>query len=99
MMYIKIHTSYRNVVAICDADLIGKKFEEGKRQLDCRENFYKDIKVTSEEAIKIIKKQAQEDATFNIVGKKSVQAAVEAGLIDIDSYDTIKNIPFALVLI
>ena len=29
-MFIKIHNSYRNVVALADADLIGKKFEEGK---------------------------------------------------------------------
>ncbi len=44
-MYLKIHKSYRNVVALCDAELIGKKFEEGNMQLYLRENFYKDKKV------------------------------------------------------
>ena len=98
-MYIKIHKSYRNVVAICDADLVGKKFEEGKRQLDVRENFYKDVKVTKEEAIKIMQKHSNEDSTFNIVGEKSIQAAIEAGLITKDSIGKIDNIPFTLILV
>ncbi len=98
-MYIKIHRSYRNVVALCDADLIGKKFEEGKKQLDVRENFYKDKEITKEEAVKLLRRQANEDSTFNIVGKKSVQAAIEAGLITKQSIHKIKNIPFTLILI
>lgn len=98
-MYIKIHKSYRNVVAICDADIVGKCFEEGKRQLDLRENFYKDKKVTREQAIKILQEQSNEEATFNVVGKKSVEAAIEAGVISKNSVDTINNIPFALVLL
>ncbi|MEK6844365.1 MAG: DUF424 family protein [Nanoarchaeota archaeon] len=98
-MYIKIHKSYRNVVAICDADLVGKTFEEGKRQLDVRENFYKDVKVTKEEAIKILQKQSNNDSTFNIVGEKSIQTAIEAGLITEDSIGKIDNIPFTLILV
>ena len=39
-MLVKIHKSYRNVVAVCDSDLIGKKFEEDKFQLDLKESFY-----------------------------------------------------------
>ncbi len=98
-MYIKIHKSYRTVVSLCDADLIGKTFEEGKKILDCRESFYKDRKVTKEEAIKILKKESDEDATFNIVGEKSVQAAVEAGLIDKSDFATVDKIPFTLTLL
>ena len=98
-MYIKIHKSYRNLVALCDADLIGKKFEDEKRQLDCRENFYRGKLVTKEEAIKILKQQTKEDATFNIIGKKSIQASIEAGLITKENIDKIQNIPFTLVLI
>ena len=99
MISIKIHQSYRTVVAICDSNLIGKKFEEDIRQLDCRENFYKDREVDFQEAIKIIQFQANEDATFNIVGKESTDAAIEAGIITKENVDTIQNIPFALTLI
>ncbi len=98
-MYIKIHKSYRNVVALCDAELIGKKFEDEKRQLDCRENFYKDKLLTKDEAIRILQQQTKEDATFNIVGIKSIQASIEAGLITKENIDKIQNIPFSLILI
>lgn len=98
-MYIKIHRSYRNVVAMCDADLIGKKFEEGKRQLDCRENFYKGEKVTKEEAIRILQKESDEDGAFNIVGEKSIQAAIEAGLITKNDFAKVQEIPFTLILL
>ena len=98
-MYIKIHSSYRNVVSICDAELVGKIFEEGKRQLDVRENFYKDKKVSKEEAIKILRVQSAKDSTFNIVGKKAIETAVEAGIINKDSVCTVQDIPFTLVLI
>ena len=98
-MYLKIHKSYRSVVAICDNDLLGKLFFEGKRQLHVRESFYKDIEVTKEEAIKTILFQAREDSTFNIVGKESVAAALEAGIIDENSVFKVDNIPFALTLL
>lgn len=97
-MYIKIHRSYRNVVAICDAELIGKTFEEGKRQLELRENFYKDKKVQKKELIKMIHDQTKEDATFNIVGEKATETAIEAGIIIKENIVYIQNIPFALIL-
>ena len=96
-MFLKIHKSYRTVVAICDADLVGKHFEEGNRQLDLRENFYKDKQITHEEALKIIFFQFREDATFNIVGKKSVAAAIAAGVITDKSVAYIAGIPFTLI--
>jgi len=99
MISIKVHKSYRIVVAVCDSELIGKKFEEGKRQLDLRENFYRDIEVDKESAINIIIKQTREDATFNIVGKESIAAAIEAEIISEETIDEIQGIPFALVLI
>jgi len=98
-MYIKIHRSYRNVVAICDAELIGKIFEEDKKQLDCRESFYKDKKVTKEEAIKILQKLSNEDSTFNIIGQKSIQAALEAGIITKNDFAKVDNVPFTLILL
>jgi len=98
-IFIKIHKTYRNVVALCDVELIGKKFEEGKRQLYLRENFYKGKEVELDEAIKILKKQSIEDATFNIVGENSIKAAIKADIINKTSIDKIKNIPFTLVLI
>jgi len=39
-----------------------------------------------------------EDSTFNIIGKKSVQTALETGIITKDGIGKIADIPFALVL-
>ena len=97
-MFVKIHRSYRNVVALCDTDLIGKKFEEGIRQLDLRENFYKDKKVTHAEAVQMIRFQVHEDATFNIVGKEAVSCAIEAGLIEKKDVHRVAGIPLILIL-
>ena len=99
MISCKIHHSYRTVAAFCDSGLVGKKFEERKKQLDLRENFYKEKEIEYNEALNIMKKQAREDATFNIVGKESIKAALEVGLISKENIGYIKKIPFALVLL
>ncbi len=97
-MHIKIHESYRVIVALADTDLIGKKLEEGNRQIEVRLNFFKGEEKSKKEIVKILKDMQKEDATFNIVGKESVAAALEAGIIKQEGIFTIDNIPIALVL-
>lgn len=97
-MLVNIVRSYRDIVAICDSELLGKYFEEGNFQLDIKESFYKGDKKTEQEVIQIILDMKSEDATFNIVGERSVNCAVKSGLILQDSIRTIQGIPFALVL-
>jgi uncharacterized protein len=98
-MHLKIHRSYRNVVAVCDEKLIGKKYEEGKFQLDLKENFFRNKDLPKEEVIKTLQLQAGQDSTFNIVGPESIQAALEAGIINEENISKIQDIPFALTLI
>lgn len=98
-MLLKIHKSYRNVVAICDSDLIGKKFEDGKFQLDVKESFYKGEEKPEEFILQVIRKMSAEDATFNIIGKESIQTAIKAGIINEDSVKEVQGVPFTLVLI
>ena len=97
-MFLRIIKTYRDVVAVCDEDLLGKKFEEGKFQLDVKENFFKGEKTSEEKAIEIMQNMLKEDATFNIVGEKSVKAALKAGVISEEGIKKIQDIPFALVL-
>ncbi len=98
-MFVKVHSSYREIVAVCDSDLIGKKFEEDRFQLDIKESFFKGEETSEEKAIEIMKKMSAEDATFNIVGKKSTKAALKAGIIFQEGIKKIHGIPFALVLL
>jgi hypothetical protein len=99
MIFIKIHKSLRHVVAVCDSNLIGKKFEEGKKQLFLRESFYKGEGLEKKDALKIMLQQAKEDATFNIVGEESINLALEAGIIDKKGISRVAGIPFALALL
>ena len=98
-MWIKIHKTYRTVVAICDENLLGKKFEEGIKQLDVRESYFNGQKINKPELIKLITREAKEDSTFNIIGKESLKAAVKAGLIEKNSWKKVHGVPFVLVLI
>jgi len=97
-MIVNIIKSYRDIVAICDSELLGKRFEQGKFQLDIKESFFKGNKTNEEKVIKIMKDMEKEDSTFNIVGKKSVNAALKAGIIKQEGIGKIQGIPFALVL-
>jgi len=98
-MYLKIHKSYRNVVSLCDKELIGKIFEEGKLQLDIRENFYLGEEVSEEKAVEQLKKQVLEGAIFNIIGDKSIKTAEKAHIITSNYIGKIQNIPYALTFI
>ena len=98
-MLIKIIKTYRNVIAICDKELLGKKFEENKFQLDVKDNFFNGDETTPEEAIEIMKRMSLEDSTFNIIGQKSTDTAIEAGIITENQIKRIQDIPFALVLV
>jgi len=98
-MLVKIHESYRKIVAVCDAELIGKKFIEGNIQLDLTSEFYGGKKMKETEVIEILKGLNEDDSTFNIVGKKSVAAAIKAGIIDKSGVMKIKGIPHALGLL
>ncbi|MCH8945550.1 MAG: DUF424 domain-containing protein [Nanoarchaeota archaeon] len=97
-MLIKIIKTYRDVVAVCDKELIGKRFEEGKFQLEVKENFFNGDETDEEKAIEIMKQMSMKDSTFNIVGKKSVNTAIKAGIISGEEIRKIQNIPFALIL-
>ena len=97
-MFVKIYESYRIIVAICDEELIGKVLEEGKFYLEIKESFFKGKSVSEKEVMEIIEDMSKEDATFNIVGKNSINAALKTGIISEEGVRTINGIPFTLVL-
>ncbi len=99
MVSIKVVRSQRDVVAICDSELIGKKFEEGKLQLDVKESFFRGDEFDDASALILLNKMLQEDATFCIVGKKAVELSLEAGVVQEDGIKTVEGIPFSLVLL
>lgn len=98
-MLVKIHSSCRVTIAICDSELIGKTFEEGEKQIKVTENFFKGDEKTEQEVAEIMEHGAAEDDTFNIVGQKSVNLALKTGLIKQEGIIRIQQVPVALVLL
>lgn len=97
-MLVKIHKSYRKIIAVCDSELVGKKFEKGNMQLEVREDFYHGEEKTESEVIEILKIAEADDATFNLVGTKAVKAGIKAGIINKEGIIKIQGVPHALGL-
>lgn len=94
-MIAKKHTNEgRLILAICDSELIGKKFTEGKKQLDLTSNFYKGKEIKENEAKELMKQAYM----INLVGKKSVDLALKNKYVKKENIIFIAKIPHAQVL-
>ena len=90
MMLVKIH-GHGKIVTLCDSDLIGKKFEDEKFQLDITPRFYGGKEMKLEMTLNLL-----EDAdTVNIVGKESIKFAIENNIISEDRIIHVKGVPHA----
>ena len=96
---VKVHEYYRKIVAICDAELLGKKFEQDLMQLEVNKDFYGGEELSEKEIDALLEDFVREDATFNIVGERSVDAAVRAGIIGEAGIIRIHGTPHALRLV
>ncbi len=96
---LKIHKSYRWVVAVCDEDIFGRKLVDGKRVIDVSGEFFNGKEMNNKEVATEIIRCNREDATFNLVGENSVRIAKELGIIKNEGIVSIDGVPFALVLL
>lgn len=98
-MLVRVQKSCRDVVAVCDSNLLGRKFEQGNFQLDVKESFFKGEEKSKQEVLEIMQDMSKEDATFNIIGKESIKTAIEAGITSEKGIKKIQGVPFAMVLL
>jgi hypothetical protein len=85
----------RLILAVCDKDILGKTFEDSKRLLDLSSNFFKGNERSKDEVVALMKKAY----ALNLVGKESVETAIEAGLIDKTHIILVKNVPHAQAVV
>jgi hypothetical protein len=92
MISIKIYQKGNDVLlGACDEKLLGKKFEEGKFQIEIKREFYDGERITPKALKKLL-----EDATIaNLVGKDTIKCAIEAGVVDPDCIIRINGVPHA----
>ena len=95
-MYMKQYdTGGQLIVAICDKEIIGKKFQEGELTLMLETSFYKGAEASEKEI-----KDALSSATIaNIAGEKAIACAIECGCVDPDTVIFIDGIPHAQMVI
>lgn len=94
---VKVHEESRKVVAICDAELLGKKFTEGNLQLEVNKHFYGGQEMTPVDIGKLIKILEKEFPTYNIVGETSIALCLKEQLIEEEGVKRISGIPHAML--
>jgi len=82
------------LLAICDAELLGKILREGKIVFKVREEFYEGPKMTVEEAMELM----EESTIVNMVGHNVVKKAIEKGLVHPDAVLKISGVPHAQIV-
>ena len=92
MISIKIYKQGNDIlIGACDEELIGKKFIDGKLQIDVTKEFYGGRIISIESLIQYLK----EATIANLVGKNTVECAIKIGLINPKCVLKIKGIPHA----
>lgn len=97
MILAKAHKAEgRNVVVLCDQSIFGKRYTEGKKQLDLRSEFYRGAPVENREPLLDMMRGAN---IISLAGEESVALAIEAGLLDKGQVKRIAGIPYAQVVL
>lgn len=94
-VYLNLKKVGNNVLlAICDAEILGKTLCEGKIVFKVREEFYKGTKVTVEEAVNMI----PNSTIVNMIGKNVVKKAIERGYVHPEAVLNIGGVPHAQIV-
>lgn len=95
MIFLKIYPIQDGfLLAGCDADIIGKKFCEGKLKIEISREFYCGEEVDENTFLN----QLKNCTIVNLVGKKVIKLAIKHGFIDKKCVIKIKGVPHAQYL-
>jgi len=95
MISVKVYKQGNDlVIGACDEHLLGKKFRNGKLQIDVAKHFYDGERIDRKTLEKFLL-----DATIaNLVGKETVKCAIDLGLVDPQHILKIKGVPHAQII-
>ncbi|MBR9699997.1 DUF424 family protein [Candidatus Woesearchaeota archaeon] len=95
-MIVKKHISGgKTVLAVCDSEILGKKFEEKGLQLDLSAGFYKGEEMSEEN----LRNQLADTYALNIVGVKSIDFFLKEGLANKEHLLVIEGIPHIQIIL
>ena len=82
------------VLATCDVELLGKVLRDGRIVFEVREEFYKGLRVSVEEAVDLMR----QSTVVNMVGQRIVGRAIEEGLVHPEAVLRISGVPHAQIV-
>lgn len=89
---VKVHeTPNGRMLAVCDAGLLGRTFEQGDCRLDLSASFYQGDEVSVEEAGALL----EDVYVVNAVGEDSVGLLVGRKLVEKDNVLEVDGVPYA----
>ena len=90
-----VKKSGRNVLlAMCDAEILGRTLREGKIVFCINEDFYKGARVNVEQAVSMI----ENSNIVNMVGRNVVKKAIQKGYVHPEAVLNIEGIPHAQIV-
>ena len=94
-MFLKIHRSpqTRDIVAVCDGELINTIISDGDVEVHITEAFY-GARLASEDEVREALKNA---VNANIMGERAVAIAIELGLVSRAGCIMMGSVPHALI--
>ena len=94
-VYVKIKKDGKNVIlAICDADILGRTLKEGKIVFKITNEFYNGQKISVEQAVSMI----ENSTIVNLIGNSCVEKAIENGFIHPEAVLKIEGISHAQIV-
>jgi len=82
------------ILAICDEDILGKTFREGRMKIEIKEEFYGERKIPLNDIFELI-----EDADIvNMVGKRVIYEAIKRGYIPQEGIIEVAGIPHVQIV-
>ncbi|MFA5945084.1 MAG: DUF424 family protein [Candidatus Thermoplasmatota archaeon] len=85
----------QRLIAACDAELLGSTHREGKFKLDVTPGFYDGLRVDSEGLSSYLRSAT----VANLVGKRSIDVAIDLGLVDPSNVLVVSGVPHAQFLV
>lgn len=82
------------LLAMCDAEVLGKTLREGKIVFQVKEDFYNGRRVSVEEAVGLIRNCT----IVNMVGPNVVREAIEEGYVHPEAVLNIGGVPHAQIV-
>ncbi len=84
----------RVLLAVCDAELLGKVLKDGKILFEVRRDFYDGLKMSVDEAVDLM----EQCTIVNMIGRNIVEKAIERGLVHPDAILDISGVPHAQIV-